>query len=33
VLYTEMSCTLVFDTLGIYLLPEIKHRAALSKIF
>jgi len=28
-----MSCTLVFDILGIYLLPEIKHRAALSKIF
>jgi len=28
-----MSCTLVFDILGIYLLPEIKHKVALNKIF
>jgi len=28
-----MSCTLVFQILGIYLLPEIKCRVALNKIF
>jgi len=34
VLYTEVSCTLVFETLGIFwnLWPEINCRVALTKV-